>query len=91
MIELYTKPSCHHCQRAKQILRAQELVFYVHEIGKDITRDEVILKFPTAKTLPVIVVNGDMLGGVDDLHRLVVSGGIKHLLNDEDHKEVDNG
>lgn len=70
-IELYTRNECHSCVQTKRTLNEQGLTFTEHCIGTDITRDEVIAKFPGVHMLPVVVVDGIMIGTREDLLTLI--------------------
>lgn len=52
--EIYTNEGCIPCHQAKEKLIAANVEFKEFVIGRDITRDEVIQKFPNAKFTPVI-------------------------------------
>ena len=64
---IYTRDQCPVCDATIQKLNASGVEYRELRIGRDITRDEVLQKFPDAKVTPVIwhvggeqVVSGDM-------------------------------
>ena len=57
-IVLYTKPQCPVCEQAKQLLKEYNQPYTEHVIGQDITREQVIEKFPWVKVAPIIFYNG---------------------------------
>ena len=57
-VTLYTKPSCHICESVKQLLSTHNVTYQEIVIGRDISRQEVIEKFPQARIAPIIIVNG---------------------------------
>lgn len=67
MIILYTRDGCSYCEQSKNILINRNLDFKEFKIGENITRDEVIKLFPTAKLLPVIIWNDEYIGGYEEL------------------------
>lgn len=69
-IVVYTKPGCPACEKTKTWLVGHDLAFEELLVGRDVTRDQVLEKFPDQKTVPVIVVGPHRLGGFDDLVRL---------------------
>ena len=71
LIELYTKPDCPMCDTAKRMLNEKKLSFHEYVIGRDITRDEVLSKFPEAKTAPVISLDGRMVREAKEFQLLV--------------------
>lgn len=67
-ISLFTKKDCPHCARAKQLLDAQGLVYEVIELNKDIT-EKSLKTITKATTVPQIYINGEHIGGADELER----------------------
>jgi len=67
MIEVYGKPDCGYCIKAKNILKEHEIPFKYYTVGQDIDVGSVLERFPGARTVPIIVVNGNWIGGYDDL------------------------
>lgn len=76
-ITVYTRevPPCAFCTRAKTLLKVHNLPFTEVVIGQDITREEVMAKFPTIKTLPIIVINDELIGGSDKLSEWIKVNG----------------
>jgi glutaredoxin len=70
-IELYTRGACQLCDQTKTALKKNNLAFEERIIERDITRDEVLEKFPGARMLPIVVVDGTWIGGRDEILRLV--------------------
>ena len=66
LVEIWGKPSCPYCERAKQMCKKFELDYIYHQLDEDFTREEFLEKFPDAKTFPQIIVNGEYVGGHDD-------------------------
>ena len=67
MIEIYGKPQCPFCDRAKALCETRQLPYKYFQLGEDFTRDEVLEMFPGARTFPQIKVNGNSIGGYDKL------------------------
>ncbi len=67
MIEIYGKTQCPFCTMAKDLVKQKELQFEYKELGKDFDRDEMIATFPTARTFPQIILNGEKIGGYQEL------------------------
>jgi len=70
MIEIYTKQSCTYCMQAKILLKGLGIEFTESRIGNNITRDEFVEKFPDARTVPHIVIDGVSIGGYEQLKKL---------------------
>jgi glutaredoxin 3 len=71
MIEVYGKPDCNYCTKAKNLLDSKMISYDYYSVGEDVTTDEVIERFPTARSVPVVVVNGKHIGGFDELNTLL--------------------
>lgn len=67
MIEIWGKPQCPFCDRAKQLCETRGLKYTYKQLGVDFEREEVLEEFPGARTFPQIKVNGDKIGGYDKL------------------------
>jgi glutaredoxin 3 len=80
-IEMYTTPFCPFCVRAKALLKRKGADF--EEI--DVTmvpgaRDEMLQRSGGRRTVPQIFINGDAIGGSDELHTLDSKGELDRLL-----------
>ena len=67
MIEIYGKPQCPFCERAKMVCEQRGLKYKYFQLDVDFTRDEILEMFPGAKTFPQIKVGGQSIGGYDQL------------------------
>ena len=67
MIEIYGKEQCPFCDMAKVLCTKEQLEYKYYQLGKDFTRDELIEKFPTARTFPQITIDAESIGGYDQL------------------------
>ena len=64
-IEIWGKPMCPSCTKAKQLCETRGFNFVYKELGKDFEREQVFEEFPTARTFPQIKVNGTSVGGYE--------------------------
>lgn len=64
---IYTKDNCPYCVKAKSLLTIKSIEFTETKINQDITREEFISMFPEQKTVPLIFINDQKIGGYDDL------------------------
>ena len=67
-IEIYSKTNCVYCDKAVHI--AQQIIQETSEhsydkymLEEDFTREELLEKFPHARTFPQIVIDGENIGG----------------------------
>lgn len=67
MITIYTKPDCNFCNKAKQLLSTKNIPFAEIEIGKDISKEEILEQYPFIKTVPIILDSSRLIGGYNDL------------------------
>ena len=58
MITVYTKDNCPACMTLKGKLSNEGIPFKEVHIGKDITREEFMAKFPGVRTVPHTVEEG---------------------------------
>lgn len=64
---VYTKDNCPYCVKAKALLKSYGIAYAETVIGKDITREEFLDIFPTAKTVPQIILDGERIGGYSEV------------------------
>lgn len=77
---IYTKAYCPYCTRAKELLNEKQQIFT--EIKIDLQpefREEMMLK-SGRRTVPQIFINGQSIGGCDDLYALEHQGKLNQLL-----------
>ena len=69
VIEIYSKEKCSACVEAKIVLNTLGIGFTEKVIGEDITLEAVLAKFPEAKTVPIVLLDGEWIGGRDELFK----------------------
>ena len=80
-VEIYTKMFCGYCARAKQLLREKGVPFEEYDITMGGPRHaEMQERRPGATTVPQIFIDGEAIGGSDDLARLEREGRLDALL-----------
>jgi len=67
MIYIWGKPNCPHCESAKRLCEMRQLDYEYKQLGVDFEREDVLAEFPEARTFPQIVVNGEKIGGYENL------------------------
>jgi glutaredoxin 3 len=78
---IYTKTTCPFCVRAKALLTKKGAAFQEIEITDNpALRSEMIEKAKGRTTVPQIFINGQHIGGCDDLHALEDQGKLDALL-----------
>jgi glutaredoxin 3 len=71
MIEIYTKKNCGACLEAKRLLDEAGYLYLQYTLDEQITKEQLMAKFPDAKTVPIIVINGNKIGGLSDLKMML--------------------
>lgn len=66
-VEIWGKPACPYCVKAKALCEKLGLEYKYKELGKDFDRELVFETFPQARTFPQIKINGNAIGGYDQL------------------------
>ena len=80
-IILYTTPYCGYCRAAKHLLGKKGAVFTEIDVSGDLAlRQEMIDRAYGRRTVPQIFINGQHIGGCDDLYALDRRGQLEQLL-----------
>lgn len=78
---VYSGPACPYCVRAKELLKRKGVSFTEYNVKEDAVRfEEMLGKSNGRKTIPQIFINGQHIGGSDDLHALDAKGDLDTLL-----------
>ena len=70
-IEIYGKTFCPYCDKAKALCEREGYEYSYKELDNDFSREEFFDIFPTARTFPQIVVEGQSIGGFTEFKALV--------------------
>ncbi|MEB3882149.1 glutaredoxin 3 [Lyngbya sp. CCY1209] len=80
-IEIYTWSRCPFCLRAKALLKEKGWEFTEYVIdGDEEARDQMAERANGRRSVPQIFINGQHVGGCDDLHALDAQGELDPLL-----------
>ena len=80
-VVIYTRQFCGYCSAAKALLEKKGVDFVEHDAtGNAELRAEMIGKANGRSTFPQIFINGQHVGGCDDIHALDRSGRLDPLL-----------
>lgn len=80
-VEIYTKKNCPYCTAAKILLNDKNVVYEEYEAEFDLTRrEEMLARSNGRKTFPEIFINGEHIGGFDDMNKLEQEGKLDELL-----------
>jgi len=64
---IYTKPDCSYCDQAKQLIEEKGHTYTEVILGKDVSKQELLEMFPGIKTVPIVVLDGQKIGGYQEL------------------------
>lgn len=70
-ILIYSRDGCVYCDMAISLARSKNMEMLVLKLGADYSVEEFQAKFIYAKTVPQIILNGEHIGGYQDLKDLV--------------------
>ena len=80
-VEIYTSPLCGFCHAAKRLLTNKGVSFSEVDVWSEPDRKpEMIQRANGRRTVPQIFINGEHIGGCDDLHDLDRAGKLDPLL-----------
>ena len=80
LIEIYTKSTCPFCHRAKALLQSKGVTFQELSIEGDAAKREEMISRSGRTTVPQIFIDGQHIGGCDDLYALDAQSGLDPLL-----------
>lgn len=70
-VQIYSKPQCGYCVRAKMTLDKLGVKYKEKILGPDFDREFMLETFPNARTFPQIVINGTNIGGYNELVKYI--------------------
>lgn len=76
-VEIYTTPACPYCHSAKNLLGRKGAAYTEIDVSRDEAQRRLMIKRAGGRmTVPQIFINGDHVGGCDDLYALDHAGGL---------------
>ncbi len=80
-VEIYTSPFCPYCVRAKRLLDSKGVSYEEVDVYQHPNRrDEMVERAGGRTTVPQVFIDGQSLGGCDDIHALEHQGKLDPLL-----------
>ena len=68
-VKIYSKENCVFCTKAKAVLASHNPEVLM--LDQDFNREQFFEVFPTAKTFPQIIINGEKIGGYTEFKALL--------------------
>lgn len=76
---MYTTRFCGYCERARRLLRAREIPYEEIDVSRDFETRRRVIDETGHFTVPVILLDGELIGGSDELVELDRRGGLRSL------------
>lgn len=64
---VWSKDNCPYCVQAKQLLSIKGIDYEEKKIGEGYTKEDLLEAVPTARSVPQIFLNGELVGGFTEL------------------------
>ena len=62
-IEIYTTPSCHFCQMAKEYFKSKNMAYQEYDVMQDMQKRRELIQESGQMAVPVIKINGQIVVG----------------------------
>lgn len=66
---VWSKYQCPYCDQAKALLKSKGIQFEERKIGDGWTKEDLLEAVPTARTVPQIILNDELVGGFAELRQ----------------------
>jgi len=71
---IWSKYHCPYCDQAKALLTSKGIEFEERKIGDGYTKEELLEAIPTARSVPQIFLDGELIGGFTELKTKLTEG-----------------
>lgn len=75
-IKAYTMTGCSSCNILKELFQRADVEYSELVLNRDITRDELKNLYPEVKTFPLVVIDGEEVGGLMETAKLFLEKGL---------------
>ncbi len=79
-VKIYTSATCPYCVAAKQLLKDLGASFKEIALDTDPELRQGLMDEYAWRTVPLVLINGELIGGFDDLMKLHQTGNLQPLL-----------
>ena len=80
-VVIYTTKICPYCVRAKMLLQRKGVDYKEIDVSNDPAARQALVERTRQRTVPQIFINGEHIGGCDDLYALDRAGGLDTRLS----------
>ena len=64
---VWSKPACPHCDQAIALLASKNIETEIRKIGDGWTKEQLLEAVPTARSVPQIFLDEELIGGFNEL------------------------
>jgi glutaredoxin 3 len=76
-IVMYSIPGCKYCEHAKELFKRANVDYNHYVVGKDITKTDLLKKYPLAQGYPYIIIDGEpIIGGLTATAKIFLEKGL---------------
>jgi glutaredoxin len=68
---IWSQENCLACNQAKTLLDIKGIPYEVKMLGENATKQELLAAVPNARSVPQIFINGEYIGGLPELRKVV--------------------
>ena len=69
---VWSKYNCPYCDQAKALLNQKGIQFEERKIGDGWTKEDLLEAIPNARTVPQILLDGNLIGGFNELRQTLM-------------------
>lgn len=73
---VWSKNQCPFCDQAKALLTQKGIEFEERKIGEGYTKEDLLESVPTARTVPQIFLDEQLIGGFQELRKHLTESGV---------------
>jgi len=66
---VWSRDACPFCDQAKALLKLKGIEFEERNVSRDWTKEQLLEAIPSARTVPQIVLDGELIGGFTELRK----------------------
>jgi glutaredoxin 3 len=83
-VTVFSTATCGWCRRAEALLNRYGIPFETIDVTGDRDARATLIERANWRTVPVIFIEGQPIGGYEELAHLVKAGGLRHLMSRSD-------
>ena len=73
-IKVYTHPTCYYCEQLKELFKRANITDYEEQVCS--SGDEVRVDYPDATSLPYVIIDGEVVGGLVPTAKILMEKGL---------------